>query len=157
MRGKDYAYYSPYHFAGNKPIIAVDLDGLEDVYFTELDKKQHMTIVYNYEDVKKVVKGNTVTPRIHYKGKTTSQFEGPNKANEKKVFDVHAKSLSKSIIKSDAENNAKKLKDPSFPNFTNKGEEKDILVPQPKIEAKVEKKENEEKKPETIRDRKSVV
>lgn len=23
--GKDYSYYSPYQFAGNKPIVAVDL------------------------------------------------------------------------------------------------------------------------------------
>lgn len=27
-----YPFYSPYHFAGNKPIVALDLDGLEDLW-----------------------------------------------------------------------------------------------------------------------------
>ncbi len=37
---KSYAWYTPYQFAGNKPIMAIDLDGLEDyvVTISELDK-----------------------------------------------------------------------------------------------------------------------
>lgn len=28
-----FPFYSPYHFAGNKPIVCLDIDGLEDVYY----------------------------------------------------------------------------------------------------------------------------
>jgi RHS repeat-associated protein len=34
VKGKQYPWYSPYHFAGNTPISAVDLDGLEDKIVT---------------------------------------------------------------------------------------------------------------------------
>lgn len=30
---KEFAFYSPYHFAGNKPISHLDLDGMEDIYY----------------------------------------------------------------------------------------------------------------------------
>ncbi len=29
---KSFPWYTPYQFAGNKPIFCIDLDGLEDVY-----------------------------------------------------------------------------------------------------------------------------
>jgi len=32
---KDYPHYTPYQFAGNKPIWAIDLDGLEEFYVTD--------------------------------------------------------------------------------------------------------------------------
>ena len=32
----DYPWYTPYQFAGNKPIWAVDLDGLEELYYGDL-------------------------------------------------------------------------------------------------------------------------
>ncbi|GIV28282.1 MAG: hypothetical protein KatS3mg027_2096 [Bacteroidia bacterium] len=31
VKERRYAYYSPYQFAGNKPIVAIDMDGLEEV------------------------------------------------------------------------------------------------------------------------------
>ena len=31
--GKSFPYYTPYQFAGNKPIWAVDMDGLEDEFY----------------------------------------------------------------------------------------------------------------------------
>ncbi len=34
VKGKQYPWYSPYHFAGNTPISAIDLDGLEDKIVT---------------------------------------------------------------------------------------------------------------------------
>ena len=34
---RGYPWYSPYHFAGNKPIIAIDLDGLEEKIKTLVD------------------------------------------------------------------------------------------------------------------------
>jgi RHS repeat-associated protein len=43
VKGKQYPWYSPYHFAGNKPIHCIDLDGLEEYcvvswYNTELSR-----------------------------------------------------------------------------------------------------------------------
>jgi RHS repeat-associated protein len=35
---KEYPYYSPYQFAGNKPIWAIDLDGMEEYMSTQLKK-----------------------------------------------------------------------------------------------------------------------
>jgi RHS repeat-associated protein len=32
---KDYPWYTPYQFAGNTPIQAIDLDGLEEIYYDE--------------------------------------------------------------------------------------------------------------------------
>jgi RHS repeat-associated protein len=42
VQGQKYAWYSPYQFAGNKPILCIDLDGLEDIayiYKMEGDEK----------------------------------------------------------------------------------------------------------------------
>lgn len=42
---KSYPWYTPYQFAGNKPIIAVDLDGLEEKYVTtDINFGRNMTI-----------------------------------------------------------------------------------------------------------------
>ena len=30
-----FPFYSPFHYAGNKPIVAIDIDGLEDIYYME--------------------------------------------------------------------------------------------------------------------------
>src|SRR5437867_5819430 len=34
---KKFSWYTPYQFAGNKPIAALDLDGLEDIVFHDID------------------------------------------------------------------------------------------------------------------------
>lgn len=36
---KSYPWYTPYQFAGNKPVWAIDLDGLEELIYTESFKK----------------------------------------------------------------------------------------------------------------------
>jgi RHS repeat-associated protein len=57
---KDYPHYSPYQFAGNKPIWAVDLDGAEEYYVTDYFNaagrlyKTEITLVSNY--------GNSLNP-----------------------------------------------------------------------------------------------
>ena len=35
---KSYAFYTPYQFAGNKPIVAVDLDGREDIWYQFIEQ-----------------------------------------------------------------------------------------------------------------------
>jgi len=75
---KSYPWYTPYQFAGNKPISSIDMDGLEDVDYR---------VVFKYDDGSALVKvsrsdastsnshdGNL---RIHNKddGKTYTNFE----------------------------------------------------------------------------------
>jgi RHS repeat-associated protein len=85
---KDFAWYTPYQFAGNKPIVAIDLDGLEDVYVTTGKNFRIMNMLFNEKDIKAIASGNTTVPRIHYDVKklAVSQFEGPNKKNEEAIF-----------------------------------------------------------------------
>lgn len=46
-----YPHYSPYHFAGNTPIVAIDLDGKEDlwIHFRENDDGTYTQVVSEYE------------------------------------------------------------------------------------------------------------
>ncbi|OFY83915.1 MAG: hypothetical protein A3F72_07920 [Bacteroidetes bacterium RIFCSPLOWO2_12_FULL_35_15] len=128
----NFAYYTPYQYAGNKPIAYIDLDGLEDVTFYEKDNNQYMKIVYNAEDVKKLIANNPKDPvilRVHYKSGIVNQFKGPNVVNEKKVFNLFSKQLAKSIIVADAYHKAKKAEDKNYFKFTNGGAKDDILVP----------------------------
>lgn len=84
-----YPWFTPYQFAGNKPIAAIDLDGLEDIFITTLkDKTETMQIVYTDKHIKALLNGTTVPFKIYYNGdkKGTTQFEGPNKQNERAVF-----------------------------------------------------------------------
>lgn len=49
---ESYPWYTPYQFAGNKPIWAIDLDGKEEWYVTIVtneDKSKTITIVRNYD------------------------------------------------------------------------------------------------------------
>jgi len=85
----DFPWYSPYQFAGNSPILNIDLDGLEDISINELpDKSISMQVVYTKKDVAEV---KTPEKRIEYKKdgkviKRTNQFEGKTKGAEQKLF-----------------------------------------------------------------------
>ena len=37
---RDYSYYTPFQFAGNKPIWCIDIDGLEDGIATQLQQNK---------------------------------------------------------------------------------------------------------------------
>jgi len=46
---KSYPWYTPYQFAGNKPIIAIDLDGLEELLVVRwYDDKKYVGLTYHY-------------------------------------------------------------------------------------------------------------
>jgi RHS repeat-associated protein len=47
---KSYAFYTPYQFAGNKPIVAVDLDGREDYWIHLKSQNNGTTIQTTAED-----------------------------------------------------------------------------------------------------------
>ncbi len=88
-----FPWYSPYQFAGNSPIVNIDLDGLEDISIHKIPGKSiSMQVVYTREDVKQVLDGKTPEKRITYTKdgsteiKRTSQFEGPAKGSEQKLF-----------------------------------------------------------------------
>ena len=46
----DYPYYTPYQYAGNQPIVAIDLDGLEPANKVE-DKKEFSNEVFDIQQV----------------------------------------------------------------------------------------------------------
>lgn len=47
-----YAWYTPFQFAGNKPIWAIDLDGLEEVIFTEsFTQKDNLSVFSSSSDL----------------------------------------------------------------------------------------------------------
>jgi RHS repeat-associated protein len=84
-----YPWFTPYQFAGNTPISAIDLDGLENVYITtNSNGGECMEVVYTADDIAKIIAGQRPEFKVHYTntGKETGQFEGPNKSNENKVF-----------------------------------------------------------------------
>ena len=46
---KDYAFYTPYQFSGNKPIMAIDIDGLEEyiiIKWLDNDQLRGMTVIH---------------------------------------------------------------------------------------------------------------
>lgn len=99
---KEFPWYSPYHYAGNSPIVNIDLDGLEDVSIHKnIDKTTTMTIKYKAKDIVALVNKQTPEKRIIYskdgssEEKKTSQFEGPGKAAQKKLFDLKAAGVKK--------------------------------------------------------------
>jgi RHS repeat-associated protein len=51
VKGKQYPWYSPYHFAGNTPISAIDLDGLEEFVITNYTFKNSRgnTVIYKID------------------------------------------------------------------------------------------------------------
>jgi RHS repeat-associated protein len=55
---KEYPWYTPYQFAGNKPIWAIDLDGLEEfVYQYKISGENSVTLIQKYSNVKVVPLG----------------------------------------------------------------------------------------------------
>lgn len=46
----DYPYYTPYQYAGNQSIVAIDLDGLEPANKVE-DKKEFSNEVFDIQQV----------------------------------------------------------------------------------------------------------
>jgi len=71
---KDYPWYTPYQFAGNKPIVAIDLDGLEDVWthkFTSIqDGKTNILTPKTYIDVTKNTSGIALSQMARHLGFT---------------------------------------------------------------------------------------
>lgn len=91
----DYPWLTPYQFAANTPIVAIDLDGLENVYIHELPKGgSTLQMKYDANQVRDVVLGNCPSLNVIYVNKKgeeqkVKQFQGPNAANERAVFNQH--------------------------------------------------------------------
>ena len=52
---REYPWYTPYQYAGNKPIYAIDLDGNEDIGYGE--SNNYLAVKYGRETVFQVKKG----------------------------------------------------------------------------------------------------
>ena len=51
----DYPWYTPYQFAGNKPIVAIDVDGLEELHFDVVIDNQTGTTTISYSHAQDIV------------------------------------------------------------------------------------------------------
>ncbi|WP_439481622.1 RHS repeat domain-containing protein [Cyclobacterium plantarum] len=87
----DYPWYTPYQFAGNKPVWAVDLDGLEELIYTEQFKKSEI--------------GQSV---IEIASEATLQKEFYKALKSQNKYDVYVGSFNSSIT--DFEGNVQSLK-----------------------------------------------
>ncbi|MFK5854484.1 MAG: RHS repeat-associated core domain-containing protein [Bacteroidota bacterium] len=71
---QSYPWYTPYQFAGNKPIWAIDIDGLEEyIYLYKLDDENNATLI-------KKVKNTELKPRMNSNGTFTGYSDKFNKA-----------------------------------------------------------------------------
>jgi RHS repeat-associated protein len=56
---KSYAFYAPYQFAGNKPIVALDLDGREDIWYQYIIQNDgSYLLVGTHESVTEIDRNN---------------------------------------------------------------------------------------------------
>ncbi|MBU3662558.1 MAG: hypothetical protein FGM41_05095 [Bacteroidetes bacterium] len=56
---KSFAFYSPFHFAGNKPIVALDLDGREDIWYQYIIQNDgSYLLVGTHESVAEIDRNN---------------------------------------------------------------------------------------------------
>ena len=102
-----YPWFTPYQFAGNTPISAIDLDGLENVFICNNDNNQGecMEVQYSAEDIADIANKKKPEFKVHYPdGRVTGQFEGPNKANENRVFQAMKPLIESSGLKVYEEN-----------------------------------------------------
>jgi RHS repeat-associated protein len=106
-----FPWYSPYQFAGNSPIVNIDLDGLENISIHKIPGKSiTMQVVYTLKDIQEVLKPNgsgKLEKRITYtqegskEVKPAKQFEGPSKIAEQKLFDKLSNNVEGGIRKKD--------------------------------------------------------
>ncbi|OYT10922.1 MAG: hypothetical protein B6I18_06440, partial [Bacteroidetes bacterium 4572_112] len=69
-----YPWYTPYQFAGNKPIWAIDIDGLEEyIYKYKLDDELNATLISKVRNVELV-------PRVNANGTYSGYYDKMNKA-----------------------------------------------------------------------------
>jgi len=82
---RSFPWWSSYQFAGNQPITAIDLDGLEIVYVQEAPNNENSTITVMFSNGQPIGGSDLAVHRTNPDGqklKTESQFKGPNAASE---------------------------------------------------------------------------
>ena len=76
---KSYPWYTPYQFAGNKPVWAIDMDGLEEYIFQyAIDDKLNVTLIQKTRNVE-------MREKINANGIHSGIFEAYNKATGEKL------------------------------------------------------------------------
>ena len=92
---KSYPWYTPYQFAGNKPIENLDLDGLEEIkYYEILDEKNAVIGKMTYLDVEssfftKRIKGYSITHDGKVISHTDSDWDAEVPNNLGQIFDLY--------------------------------------------------------------------
>src|SRR5690606_2002586 len=77
---KDYPFYTPYQFAGNKPISAVDLDGLEEIDYRVMRVLENGTALVHIQITENTTsRSNAGALLIHNMGTGNSILSTPSR------------------------------------------------------------------------------
>ncbi len=103
---KSYPWYTPFQFAGNKPIWAVDLDGLEELFVTKryANGKFVEEIITGFEPGDKPYRKITTTAEIYLGEKTAKQGKGFVFSRRSSIVDNSTPDPNKSKFTPDVEN-----------------------------------------------------
>jgi len=83
---KSYPYYTPYQFAGNKPVVAIDLDGLEEFIVTYIYEDGELMIrKVEYINIKD--RADDMPDGVLYKNQNDGEISSENYRGEGSTFD----------------------------------------------------------------------
>jgi len=111
---KSFPWYTPYQFAGNKPIWAVDLDGLEELMKTSVSIQEASTNnikrIFSEDQVRSQIAGKIYEQiNKNVKSKQENHFSTGNRYPEERAIIIDA---IKDNIKVDLSNNYAAIQDP---------------------------------------------
>lgn len=82
----EYPWYTPYQFAGNTPIQAIDLDGLEEIHYTLIIDRNKGTTELKYSHSVDIVDKVLVTDRKPTQWMDPGKHHFEERVNQRKVF-----------------------------------------------------------------------
>ena len=86
---KSYPWYTPYQFAGNKPIAVVDLDGLEEIHYKVIIDRNEGTATIKYSHSKDLIDFVSDGVNVNGGGIMSQKYKKVVNARQSVVFDIY--------------------------------------------------------------------